>query len=312
MSHDIVDAPDRLIGDSQATTNSLSPRVRADIINYDPTQPGALSITEFCRSMKVSRSVFYKIRARSIHESAAALHPRSRAPKQPARRYGPDVVNELVRIRKQLKADGWDYGPRTIHYEATIGETFPCGQVPSPATIARLLASVGHVDVSPKKRPKSSYIPFARTTAMAMWQLDAFEYTLSEGTIITIYQLLDDATRFDVGTAAHLRDENSADAHNVLSRAIAEYGAPKEVLSDNSFAFNQLRQGRIGAVETFLASKGDDANQRFAWQTHNTGQERTLTPNTDPIPRRQQTWKSGRRKHSASAFSRALQQSQAA
>nr|WP_193081431.1 integrase core domain-containing protein [Brevibacterium aurantiacum] len=237
-------------------TNSLSPRVRADIINYDPTQPGALSVTEFCRSVKVSRSVFYKIRVRAQHESTAALHPRSRAPKQPARRYGPDVVNELVRIRKQLKADGWDYGPRTVHYEAIIADMFPGGQVPAPATIARLLAGVGHVDSSPKKRPKSSYIPFARSTAMALWQLDAFEYTLSTGTIITIYQLLDDATRFDVGTAAHSRDENSADAHVVLATAIAEYGAPKEVLSDNSFAFNQLRQGRIGAVETFLASKG--------------------------------------------------------
>src|SRR5699024_6096793 len=65
-----------------------------------------------------------------------------------------------------------------------------------------------------------------------------------------------DATRLDVGTTAHSRAENSADAHQVLAAAIAEYGAPKEVLSDNSFAFNQLRQGRIGAVETFLASKG--------------------------------------------------------
>ena len=91
---------------------------------------------------------------------------------------------------------------------------------------------------------------------MALWQLDAFEYTLTTGTIITVYQLLDDATRFDVGTTAHSRAENSADAHQVLAAAIAEYGAPKEVLSDNSFAFNQLRQGRIGAVETFLASKG--------------------------------------------------------
>lgn len=63
--------------------------------------------------------------------------------KQPAHPYGPDVVNELVRIRKQLKADGWDYGPRTVHYEA----------------ITRLLAGVGHVVSSPKKRPKSSYIP---------------------------------------------------------------------------------------------------------------------------------------------------------
>lgn len=91
---------------------------------------------------------------------------------------------------------------------------------------------------------------------MALWQLDAFEYTLPTGTIITIYQLLDDATRFDVGTAAHSRDENSADAHVVFATAIADYGVPTEVLSDNSFAFNQLRQGRIGAVETFFASKG--------------------------------------------------------
>lgn len=149
-----------------------------------------------------------------------------------------------------------DYGPKTIHYEALIADIFPGGKVPSPATIARLLASVGHVEASPKKRPKSSYIPFARSTAMALWQLDAFEYTLSTGTIITIYQLLDDATRYDVGTTAHSRAENSADAQEILASVITEYGAPKEVLSDNSSAFNQLRQGRIGAVETFLASKG--------------------------------------------------------
>ena len=120
VSHDIVDTFAEVIGDIRVMTNSLSPRVRADIINYDPTQPGALSVTEFCRSLKVSRSVFYRIRTRAQHESTAALHPRSRAPKQPARRYGPDVVNELVRIRKQLKPDGWDYGPKTIHYEVSI------------------------------------------------------------------------------------------------------------------------------------------------------------------------------------------------
>ncbi len=79
-------------------------------MNYDPRQPHALSVAEFCRSLKISRSVFYKIRARAASESTAALHPRSRAPKSPARRYGQQVVNELVRIRKKLKADGWDYG----------------------------------------------------------------------------------------------------------------------------------------------------------------------------------------------------------
>ena len=156
-------------GHGRGVTNSLPPQTRAVIINYDPTQPHALSVTEFCRSMKISRSVFYKIRTRAAHESTAALHPRSRAPKKPARKYGPMVVNELVKIRKRLKAEGWDYGPRTIYYEATMHESFPGGKIPSVATIARLLASVGHVDASPRKRPKSSYIPFVRATVMSLW-----------------------------------------------------------------------------------------------------------------------------------------------
>lgn len=91
---------------------------------------------------------------------------------------------------------------------------------------------------------------------MALWQLDAFEYRLTDMTVVTIYQLLDDATRFDVGTDACLRPENSVDAKIVLEQAITQHGAPQELLSDNSSAFNQLRQGRIGAVEVFLASKG--------------------------------------------------------
>lgn len=254
LSHGIGDT--RAAGDSRGMTNSLSPQTRAAIVNYDPAQPHALSVTGFCRSLKISRSVFYKIRARAANESAAALHPRSRAPKAPARRYGQAVVNELVRIRKQLKADGWDYGPRSVYYEAALADAFPGGNVPSVATIARLLAGVGQVEASPRKRPKSSYIPFARATAMSLWQLDAFEYRLAGGQVVTVYQLLDDASRYDVGSDAYARHENSADAKDVLARAIAACGAPQEVLSDNSLAFNQLRSGAIGSVEVFLASKG--------------------------------------------------------
>lgn len=91
---------------------------------------------------------------------------------------------------------------------------------------------------------------------MSLWQLDAFEYDLINGQTVTNYQLLDDSTRFDVGTTAHIRAENSTDAKSVLADAIAVHGAPQEVLSDNSSAFNQLRQGTIGAVEIFLASHG--------------------------------------------------------
>lgn len=154
-----------------------------------------------------------------------------------------------MKIRKQLKKDGWDYGPKTIHYETTTQHEFPSGKIPSVATIARLLASVGHVERNPRKRPKSSYIPFVRSTAMSLWQLDAFEFRPTRNQLVTVYQLIDDATRYDEGSRAYQRHENSQDAHDILTRAIQEHGAPQEVLSDNSKAFNQLRSGAIGAVE---------------------------------------------------------------
>lgn len=215
-----------------------------------------MNVSEFCTSLKISRSVFYENRTRAALISAAALDPESRAPKNPARTYGPAVINELVRIGKELNINGWDYGPRSIQYDVSLLPDFPGGKVASVATIARLLASVGHVDAAPRKRPKSSYIPFTRSTAMALWQMDAFEFNLSTGKAATVYQLLDDATRYYAGTIARARLENSADAQTVLERAIAEHGAPRELLSDNSGAFNQLRKGIIGTVEAFLGARG--------------------------------------------------------
>lgn len=199
------------------------------IINFDPSQPDSLSVARFCRSVKISRSVFCKIRGRARAESAAALHPRSRAPKRPARRYVPEVVNELVRIRKQLKADGWDYGPVRSTTKPRWPTRSPAGRCPRSRRSRGCWAGVGHVDAAPRKRPRSAYLPFARATAMALWQLDAFEYRLTGGQLVAGYQMLDDATRYDVGSHAYERNENSADERRVLEQAIDAHGAPKEL-----------------------------------------------------------------------------------
>ncbi|KSU67744.1 hypothetical protein AS038_01175 [Arthrobacter sp. NIO-1057] len=95
-------------------TTALPPRVRSMIINFDPAQPDALSISEFCKTQKISRSIFYRLRHRAVNESAAALHPQSRAPRKPARTYGPEVINELMKIRQKLKK-GW-LGLRTQNH----------------------------------------------------------------------------------------------------------------------------------------------------------------------------------------------------
>lgn len=121
--------------------------------------------------------------------------------------------------------DGRDYGPKTIHYEATIQDSFPVGTVPPDRDDCRLLSGVGHVDWNPRKRPKSSYLPFARSTAVALGQLDGFEYRIGEGKVLTEYQLLYDATRYDVGSWAYQQHGNSHDAQDVLACQIAPVGS---------------------------------------------------------------------------------------
>lgn len=236
---------------------ALPPAIRRKIIDFDPAAPDAVSISQFCHDLGISRRSFYTIRRRFLEESTAALHPHSSAPITIRRHYDDNTTRELIRLRKKLKAAGWDYGPISIRYEA-IDQGVMIDNLPSVATIARLLRAAGVVESNPKKRPKTTLVRFQRSHAMALWQLDAFEFRLYDpaATKITIYQILDDATRFDVGTQCRAEPENSLDAVTVVRAAIADYGAPQELLSDNSAAFNQLRQGHIGALEAYLASVG--------------------------------------------------------
>lgn len=78
------------------------------------------------------------------------------------------------------------------------------------------------------------------------------EYRTGDGKVRIVYQLLDDATRFDAGSWAYRHHEYSHDAHNAPPNG-QSIGMGGHI--NNSKAYNQLRQGRMGAVENFLASK---------------------------------------------------------
>ena len=77
----------------------LTPETRRQIIEFDPTAPGAPSIQEFCLRLKISRRSFYNIRDRYSQESEASLHPHSSAPKTPHRTYDPTLTATLLSIR---------------------------------------------------------------------------------------------------------------------------------------------------------------------------------------------------------------------
>lgn len=234
----------------------LSLTIRRAIVDFDPNAPESPTITQFCRHHGITRTAFYAIRKRYKAEGLLALHPHSSAPKNTVRIYDQTTTDLVLKIRTELESTGWDAGPKSIWYHGVdTGQlTKP---IPSVTTIGRILSDAGRVKANPKKRPRSSLIRFVRANAMEMWQLDAFEYTLTgSNTKSTVYQLLDDSTRFDVGTQAFHSVENSVHAIQTISDAFADYGVPQEMLTDNGNAFNGNRQGWVVTTQLFLADYG--------------------------------------------------------
>ena len=231
--------------------------MRRQIIEFDPLAADGPSVSEFCQRLGISRPSFYNIRRRFLHEGNKALNPRSSAPKNPVRTFDAQTADIVLRIRVRLQKEGWDNGPKSIWFAGVDTGEFGT-PVPSVATIARILSAAGAVKINPRKRPRTAWLRFARSAAMEMWQLDALEFRLFDETRtkVTIYQLLDDSTRFDVGTQCFTDPENGTDAIATLEAAFTDHGVPKELLSDNGNAFNQARRGNVSGTERFLADHG--------------------------------------------------------
>lgn len=236
---------------------SLPPFIRRQIIAFDPNAPDAPTISAFCKSLSITRPSFYTIRQRFLTEGNRALNPHPRTPKQPARIYDATTIDIVLSIRHRLKNEGWDAGPRSI-WHLGVDEALFAGKIPSRATIGRILADAGVVETNPRKRPRKSFIRFQRSAAMELWQLDAFQYTLfdTDKTTITVYQLVGDSTRYDVGTNAAVNPENGRDAVAIVAAAIAKHGSPRELLSDNGSAFNLSRKGAVTRLQMYLADHG--------------------------------------------------------
>jgi len=122
-----------------------------------------INVSRVCRETGVSRSAFYVKLARFQQQGSAGLAPRSRAPRTRPTSTPDHVGDAVVRARKELADDGWDHGAQTIRWRlldiATTG-VHPTGgpvleqaEVPSRATIHRVLVDRGQVTPQPRKTP---------------------------------------------------------------------------------------------------------------------------------------------------------------
>jgi transposase len=183
-------------------------------------------VREVARSYGVARSWVCTLLARYQAEGEAAFEPRPRRPKASPAATSAEVIELIIRLRKELTGQGLDAGPHTIawhldhHHQVTV----------SPATISRHLARAGLVVPEPAKRPKSSCLRFEAELPNECWQSDFTHYLLAGGTGTEILTWLDDHSRYALPVTAHVRVTGPI-VLAAFRAAAACYGAPAATLT---------------------------------------------------------------------------------
>jgi transposase len=190
------------------------------------------SVAELANAHGVHRSWIYKLLARYSAEGDAGLRARSRRPRRSPTRVCERHVKEIVALREQLAAAGFDAGPQTIHAHLQRQHQ----DIPSVSTIWRVLKREGFITAQPHKRPYSSVIRFEAQLPNEMWQADVTAWALASGEVVEILDLIDDHSRLLLGSDAYGRVK-APDVVSSFHRAADLHGLPASLLSDNGAAF---------------------------------------------------------------------------
>ena len=194
--------------------------------------------SEVAREYGLSRRWVQKLVARYRVEGEAAFEPRSRRPRSNPRHIGADVEDAIVGLRKQLIEAGHDAGAETIAWHLRE-RGLPA---PAVATIWRVLSRRGFVLPQPHKRPRSSWRRFVADLPNEVWQVDITHWLLANGREVEILNIEDDHSRLLVGSTARTVFK-AGDIVTDLHAAIARYGRPERLLTDNGAVFTGAYRG---------------------------------------------------------------------
>jgi transposase InsO family protein len=199
------------------------------------------SVRDVARAHGLSKTWIYELLGRYRAGGYEALEARSRRPRSCPHETPAELVQEVLRLRRELQDAGHDCGPATIRYHlATRRKDVPCR-----ATIWRILKRQGLIVPQPQKRPLCSRIRFEADLPNEMWQADITAWQLADGQPAEILNLIDDHSRLLLGSDAYTRVK-AADVVASFHKAAQLHGLPYSLLSDNGAVFTGAsRRGKV-------------------------------------------------------------------
>jgi transposase InsO family protein len=203
------------------------------------------TVSEVAASVGVSRQSLHTWISRYLVEGVAGLADRSHRPASCPHQVCVGVEVLVAELRR--KHPRW--GAKRIRMEL-LRKPQEGVAVPSTATINRILSRQGLLASRPRKRPRDSYVRWERPGPMQLWGIDIVGGVmlvnpatgeLREAKVVTG---VDDHSRFCV-MASVVERASSRAVCLAFAQALARFGVPEEVLTDNGKQFTD-RFSRYG------------------------------------------------------------------
>jgi transposase InsO family protein len=184
-----------------------------------------LPAKDFAGLVGVSPHSLYKWKKRFEAEGPAGLRDRPRGGPKGSRL--PEPTKRAILMLKEAHPE---WGCERIHDVLMRSE----GCKASPGAISRVLKENGYVTEHVPTRPHPDKVRrFERAKPNQLWQTDLFTFVLKrQNRRVHLVGFMDDHSRFVVGFGLHAT-ANGAMVREVFESAIANHGAPEEVLTDN-------------------------------------------------------------------------------
>jgi transposase InsO family protein len=189
-----------------------------------------LSIRQVAEKWGVSRQTLHSWLARYEAQGLDGLADRSHRPASCPHQMPAEVEALIVELRRSRPY----WGPRRLVFELDKRGVRP---VPSESAAYRALLRAGMIDPSLRDRRSRKWKRWERGAPLELWQMDIVGgFSLADGTSAKALTGIDDHSRMCVCARLMARERTRAVCDG-LRAAVATYGAPEQILTDNGKVF---------------------------------------------------------------------------